>query len=440
MANPSQASPTVEDSWASKASMHEARSRLGVAVVNGQIYAIGGSVETGLFLGTNEMYNPTTDTWVFKTAMPTARASFGIAVYQNKIYCIGGLAGVEQNPYKRIVSGANEVYDPETDSWQTAASMPTPKEGVQANYVDGKIYVIGGNSTENYAYDPASNSWSQKKSMPITPVLKSGWSCASAVVDNKIYVIGLGINQVFHLIYDPKTDSWSDCALKGSFYASAAATTGVDAPKSLYVFSASYDIWELSPPDISTSIYNFAGNNWTSGKSMPTQRAVAGVAAIDDKLYVIGGETLHIGMNWKASDVTEQYTPVGYKFCTGDNTNPSMIIGPTISILSPENQTYDSSEVALNFTINSTASQLTYSLDGQDNIGFSGNITLPSLSNGAHSIKISAVDTDGNKVVLGTVYFSVEAGDSFSTLAFIIGGATAILVIMCLLVYVKKRK
>jgi hypothetical protein len=38
----------AEDSWASKAPMHQARGSLGVAVVNGKIYAIGGSTLEGL--------------------------------------------------------------------------------------------------------------------------------------------------------------------------------------------------------------------------------------------------------------------------------------------------------------------------------------------------------------------------------------------------------
>jgi N-acetylneuraminic acid mutarotase len=301
----------VENSWVSKAPMHVARSKLGVAVVNGMIYAIGG-FSGNEFIGTNEEYNPSSDTWSFKASMPTPRASFGIAVYQNKIYCIGGLAGVEQNPYKRILSGANEVYNPVTDEWETKASMPTIKEGVTASVVGSKIYVIGGDSSVNYVYDPATNMWDTKASMPVTPHLSSGWSCTSAVVDDKIHVIGLGINGAFHEIYDPKTDNWSSGALKGTAYASAGATTGVNAPKRMYLFSAEYANWELNPPSIINLIYDPESDSWDVGASMPTGRANAGVAVVNDELYVIGGATLEIGMSTLASAANEQYTPVGF--------------------------------------------------------------------------------------------------------------------------------
>ncbi|TFH24248.1 hypothetical protein E4G67_02195, partial [Candidatus Bathyarchaeota archaeon] len=90
-----------ENSWITKAPMQHARLRLGVAVANEKIYAIGGDdlslvgnalspeMVYGSIASSNEEYNPVTDTWTFKTPMPTPRTRFGIAVYNNKIYCIG---------------------------------------------------------------------------------------------------------------------------------------------------------------------------------------------------------------------------------------------------------------------------------------------------------------------------------------------------------------
>ena len=86
----------AEDTWVAKAPMSQARAGLGVAVVNGKIYDIGGNTwekesaqhTTGGVVGTNEEYDPATDTWTFKASMPTPREAFAIAVCQNKIYCI----------------------------------------------------------------------------------------------------------------------------------------------------------------------------------------------------------------------------------------------------------------------------------------------------------------------------------------------------------------
>jgi hypothetical protein len=69
---------------------------------------------------------------------------------------------------------------------------------------------------------------------------------------------------------------------------------------------------------------------------------------------------------------------------------------PHISILSPENKAYNTSDVPLDLTVNETASQITYSLDGQENVTAAGNMTLTQLSNGAHNVTVYAADEAGN--------------------------------------------
>ncbi len=153
-----------QDSWASLASMPTARGGLGVAVVNGKIFAIGG-FDGNSPLSVNEEYTPGTDMWTTKSSMPTARSGFAIAVYNDKIYCIGGIVGTIGGTNQYV--GNNEVYDPSTDTWQTEASMPTPRADLSANVVNGKIYLIGGmeysgkspfyvEANINEVYDPTS--------------------------------------------------------------------------------------------------------------------------------------------------------------------------------------------------------------------------------------------------------------------------------------------
>ena len=165
------------------------RGGFGIAVVNGKIYAIGGINGDNQALNTVEEYNPLTNEWSSKMSMPTPRTGFAIAVYDNKIYAIGGTVG---NGYV----GNNEVYDPVTNTWSTKASMPTPRADLSANVVNDNMYLIGGKrylgqdpfykeTDVNECYNPATDSWSTKASLP-TAVQGYG----SAVVDNKIYVIG----------------------------------------------------------------------------------------------------------------------------------------------------------------------------------------------------------------------------------------------------------
>jgi len=382
----------AEDSWASKAPMHEARSGVGVAVVNGKIYAIGGAGKGG-FCSFNEEYDPATDTWTSKAPMPTPRADFGIAVYQNMIYCIGGYIPED-------ATGVNEVYDPATDAWEAKAPMPTPRLNLQANVVNGKIYLIGGNSngTLNEVYDPANDTWLTKASVP-TAVS----SYASAVVDNKIYVITSNLNQ----IYDAENDSWSLGAPSPlpAVLASAGATTGVNAPERVYVFGADADLpfWQLTTRNFTAQGYDPKTNSWTVCASMSTGRFSASVAVVNDKLYVIGGFTLEfptdrftLNPSYIFSAVNEQYTPFGYGTV------------PKFAVVSPENKTYTSSNVSLAFTVNKPAVWMGYSLDGQENVTITGNTTIAGLSNGLHNVTVYANDTFGNNGVSQTILFTIN--------------------------------
>jgi len=444
MAKPALSSVDVEDSWVSKTPMNEARWGLSVAVVNDRIYAIGGSTQkgappyTGGIVGINEEYDPATDTWSFKAPMPTPRYPFNLVIYQNKIYCIGGsitnggpktgvnevydpLTGkwetkdsmptprgsfataVYQNKIycmggstENGVSGVNEVYDPTTDVWETKAAMPTAKS-VDAVVVNSKIYLIGGgpNNTLNQVYDPATDSWDIKAPMPTKAY------GASVVVDNKIYVVGGSYSgdQFYTLtqIYDPETDKWIQGASPpsgGVKRGTAILTTGEFAPKRIYIL------------DKRLRVYDPETDSWTFGADKTIDRLNMGIAVANDKIYAIGGNTysyldpMHsIGEDPVITTyaTNEQYTPFEY------GTPP-----PVVTVISPENQTYNATSVSLVFTVNKPVVWMGYSLDGKEVIAITGNTTLSALASGVHNVTVYAKDAFENMGASETVCFSIE--------------------------------
>jgi N-acetylneuraminic acid mutarotase len=433
-AKPASSSADVAaNSWASKAPMHVARSSLGVAVVNGKIYAIGGSAENGV-IGTNEEYDPATDMWSFKKPMPTPREFFGIAVYQNKIYCIGGLNSGGYYSNESII-GVNEVYDPATDTWETKEPIPNPRRGLGANVVNGKIYLTGGfvpdssSSTGfsilslNEVYDPETDSWTTKTEVP-TAVS----SVTSAVVDSRIYIIMSDLNQ----IYDANTDTWSlGTPLPNSSMgvARAVAAAGVNALKRIYVFGGG-----------ETQVYDPGSDSWTFGADMLTKRSGFGVAVLNDILYVIGGFTETFDMFWN-SNITlyatnEQYTPFGY-----GTPDPSYDgAAPEVAVVSPENKTYYTANVTLNFTVNEPVFSVHYELDGET-FEISGNTTIAGLAVGAHNVTVSAFDAAGNMGASETVFFAIAEPEPFPTvLVATASGASAAIIAVGLLVYFRRRK
>jgi N-acetylneuraminic acid mutarotase len=299
----------AEDYWDPKTPMHVARSALGVAVVNGKIYAIGGSNDSGHApsmpgysvldikhnLDTNEEYDPVKSKWTFKEPMPTPRMDFATAVYQNKIFCIGGKT-------ENGSTGLNEVYDPTTDTWDTKASMPSAEGWLTANVVGNKIYVMCQEGT-NYVYSPDSDSWDTKEPVPSNSFL----GYATSVFEDKIFVFGgktenLEYNMSY--IYDPETDAWSSVAPIpiGVVSSVAVATTGVLAPPRIYVISSQ-----------NVAIYDVENDSWTFGTNLPATRHYFGAAVIDDTIYAIGGHIYHyIPGDFAPVATNEQYTPIGY--------------------------------------------------------------------------------------------------------------------------------
>jgi hypothetical protein len=114
---------------------------------------------------------------------------------------------------------------------------------------------------------------------------------------------------------------------------------------------------------------------------------------------------------------------------------------PHVTILSPEPKAYNTSDVPLDFTVNETASQITYSLDGQKNITAAGNMTLPQLSNGAHNVTVYAADEAGNMGASETATFIVAKPEPFSLVPVAVASVTVVAVVIAgLLFYFKKRK
>jgi hypothetical protein len=69
---------------------------------------------------------------------------------------------------------------------------------------------------------------------------------------------------------------------------------------------------------------------------------------------------------------------------------------PRVSVLSPQNRQYDSTDVQLLFIVDEEDSNLSYSLDGAEKVALLGNITLTGLSLGTHNVTVYACDDAGN--------------------------------------------
>ena len=219
--------------WARNADMPTARTGFATSVVNGKVFVIGGNIQLkrdefgDLSASTVEMYDPKTDTWERKSDMPTARSGVSVSVVDGKIYAIGGSKTKTIQVPRGFSSESEELatvemYDPVTDRWTQKADMPAPKKTMTC-VVKGKIYAIGGWLTTNekphletvVVYDPKTDTWAKAQSMNCARC-----SAAISVVNGEIYAIGgLGSSPIqdesdLYLssveVFNPKTNQWRE--------------------------------------------------------------------------------------------------------------------------------------------------------------------------------------------------------------------------------------
>ncbi|MDP9343953.1 MAG: hypothetical protein M3Q23_18050 [Actinomycetota bacterium] len=295
-------------SWTSAASMPTPRAALAAAVgSDDRIYALGGCCDsvTGDLLATNEAYDPSTNTWSSAAPMPTPRDFFAAAPDPaGHIYAIGGCCTGGSD------FTATDVYDPSTNTWSSAAPMPTAREEEAAALgADGRIYVFGGCCsgggnvlTTVEAYDPVLNTWSTAAPMP------AGRADPGAVASgNVIYVIG-GSDGTHHVstvqAYNTSTNTWSTVAPLAGPRDNVAAALGSDGR----IYAIGGCCGAGSSPLSTVEAYDTSTNSWSTVASLPAARdELAAAFGADGRTYAIGGSN----STFDDQDSLFAYTPGG---------------------------------------------------------------------------------------------------------------------------------
>jgi N-acetylneuraminic acid mutarotase len=156
------------------------------------------------------------NSWIKKANIPQGGAIYGAEAVNQKIYAFGVYT------YNRTIYYTTGEYNPATDTWTTKTPMHNPRINFATAVYENKIYVIGG---EFYSptletvevYDPLTDSWTFAAPIPEPRRLM----CAN-VVNGKIYVVGGYTNQASTApdqgltnttqVYDPKANVWSTAA------------------------------------------------------------------------------------------------------------------------------------------------------------------------------------------------------------------------------------
>jgi N-acetylneuraminic acid mutarotase len=196
------------DAWVTAAPLPRGANHVGVEVLDGKLYAIGGFIE--------QNRRPHGDCFVLDLAggdwrtiapLPAPCGAIACVALDGKLHCIG-----DTFPTKKSVD-LHRVYDPKADHWEERAPMPLGRDHTGTLAVGNVIHAIGGrvdsfltNSNLHHVYDPLADKWSPRRPLPTA---RSGHG--AVLYRGKIFVMGgEGYERVYgqNEAYDPTTDRW----------------------------------------------------------------------------------------------------------------------------------------------------------------------------------------------------------------------------------------
>ncbi|KAM9542930.1 kelch-like protein 30 isoform 2-T2 [Guaruba guarouba] len=191
-----------DGAWKSIASMLKARTNHTSAVLNGEIYVIGG---TTVDMVEVERYDPYNKSWCAISPALKYVSNFAAASCLGKLYLVGSCA-VKYNALTL------QCYNPVQDLWSVITSPFIPKylSAPRCATLRGLIYLIGDNTKKVHVYDPEANIW--QKVQLLHTLHENGGMVA---LGDRLFVTGghwKGMNGDYRVemeVYDCAKDLWT---------------------------------------------------------------------------------------------------------------------------------------------------------------------------------------------------------------------------------------
>lgn len=294
--------------WTMKAPIPVGMAEVGVAALDGKVYAVGGTEQKGQdapnYASTlNMMYDPATNAWQERAPLPYGLSHVGVAALDGKLYAIGGFTSPVHIGARYLAF----IYDPKKNKWSALPKISSTRGSVAVVAVGGKIHIFGGRNpvkvikisppgapelfagygtvTTHEIYDPATGNWSEGVPLPGPARDHVG----IAVLDGKVHLFGGRVadftdNLDRHDVYDPETDNWTVAA-------------PLPVPRSAGAYTVLNDLIIYAGGECTSggeafndvTAYDSKTNSWTGLTPLPQARHAFGAATIKGVAYFVGG-------------------------------------------------------------------------------------------------------------------------------------------------------
>jgi N-acetylneuraminic acid mutarotase len=248
--------------------------------------SMGTTAGSGGETGGPELDPTTAGRWEPFASLPAGpRQETAVVALGDEVFVLGGFMGA-------TVVDLVEAYDPEQGTWRTPAALPEPMHHVNAGVVGGRIYVAGFLQTVQFTtsgrlfvYDPADDAWTEGTPLPLG---REAGSSGVAVSGSRLYVFG-GLRATQAVaeaqFFDVDLDAWTPIASlpSGRDHLVGAAVEG-------RVYAVGGRAGTIGSHTAEVLVYDEIGDAWTPVAPMPTSRGGMGGAVLRGWIFVAGGE------------------------------------------------------------------------------------------------------------------------------------------------------
>ncbi|XP_071942041.1 kelch-like protein 18 isoform X1 [Antedon mediterranea] len=193
----------ISNTWHLGKSMSTPRSRVGVTVLSGQMYAVGG-YDGSVRLDTVEVFDSLSGEWWDVSKMNSRRSALGVASLDGRVYACGGYDGISS-------LSSVECYDPKLNRWQIVSDMSKSRSAAGVTVLNGELYAVGGHDglsifSSVECYNHFTGRWTL-----VAPMQTKRCRLGVVAFKGKLYVCG-GYDGSRFLdsveVYDPVSNTW----------------------------------------------------------------------------------------------------------------------------------------------------------------------------------------------------------------------------------------
>ncbi|XP_019636497.1 PREDICTED: kelch-like protein 13 [Branchiostoma belcheri] len=264
-----------------------------------------------------------------RPTLPKAMAYHRVASLDNFAYVVGGQNAVN-HPVDLGRSGISDVFrfDPRRNDWTQVTSLTELRTDFALVEAQGCLYAIGGrNQTENCLssverYDPKQNLWSRVADLP-----EALHGHAGCKLGGNIYISGgfslqlmMRISTVYR--YDIDGNSWheeSGMVTRRAWHNMAAVGN------KMFVLGGNEKNANGEEIDLKlVECYNPSTRQWTVMANMPVPQSESSCLVLDEKIYVLGG------YRWDTQQflsVISQFDPAKNEWCICNHGLPEPLSG-----------------------------------------------------------------------------------------------------------------